>query len=99
MVAGFPEMIETHETLVATANHLNCLALPLGLELIRLAAEPAKSNIGDSLCVDDRGVRVWCWIHSAEDFHNHGKIGDALRAHPVGGKDRSPPHNNSFFTN
>jgi hypothetical protein len=39
MVAGFAEVIESEETLVAEAcNHLNCLVLPFRLELIRLAA-------------------------------------------------------------
>jgi hypothetical protein len=39
MVAGFVEVIEREETLVAEAcNHPNCLVLPLSLELIRLAA-------------------------------------------------------------
>jgi hypothetical protein len=39
MVAGFPEVIEREETLVAAAcNHPNCLGLPFKLELIRLAA-------------------------------------------------------------
>jgi hypothetical protein len=38
MVAGFAEMIEREETLVAEAcNHPNCLVLPFKLELIRLA--------------------------------------------------------------
>jgi hypothetical protein len=39
MVAGFAEVIERKETLVAEArNHPNCLVLPFGLELIRVAA-------------------------------------------------------------
>jgi hypothetical protein len=39
MVAGFAEVIESEETLVAAAcNHPNCLVLPFRLELIRLAA-------------------------------------------------------------
>jgi len=39
MVAGFAEVIEREETLVAEAcNHPNCLVLPFSLELIRLAA-------------------------------------------------------------
>jgi hypothetical protein len=39
MVAGFAEVIEIEETLVAAAcNHPNCLVLPFRLELIRLAA-------------------------------------------------------------
>jgi hypothetical protein len=39
MVAGFAEVIEREETLVAEAcNHPNCLVLPFRLELIRLAA-------------------------------------------------------------
>jgi hypothetical protein len=39
MVAGFPEVVEREETLVAEAcNHPNCLVLPFMLELIRLAA-------------------------------------------------------------
>jgi hypothetical protein len=39
MVAGFAEVIEIEETLVATAcNHPNCLVLPFSVELIRLAA-------------------------------------------------------------
>jgi hypothetical protein len=39
MVAEFPEVTETKETLVAEAcNHPNCLVLPFRMELIRLAA-------------------------------------------------------------
>jgi hypothetical protein len=39
MVAGFEEVIEREETLVAEAcNHPYCLVLPFRLELIRLAA-------------------------------------------------------------
>jgi hypothetical protein len=39
MVAGFAEVIESEETLIAAAcNHPNCLVLPFRLELIRLAA-------------------------------------------------------------
>jgi len=39
MVAGFAEVVEREETLVAEAcNHPNCLVLPLRLELIRLPA-------------------------------------------------------------
>jgi hypothetical protein len=39
MVAGFAEVIDTEETLVATAcNHPNLLVLPFRMELIRLAA-------------------------------------------------------------
>ena len=41
MVAGFVEVIEIEETLVATVcNHPDCLVLPFRLELIRLAAYP-----------------------------------------------------------
>jgi len=39
MVAGFAEVIEREETLIAAAcNHPNCLVLRFSLELIRLAA-------------------------------------------------------------
>jgi hypothetical protein len=39
MVAGFAEVIDREETLVAAAcNHPNCLVLPFSVELIRLAA-------------------------------------------------------------
>jgi hypothetical protein len=39
MVAGFAEVIEREETLVAEAcNHPTCLVLPFRLELIRLVA-------------------------------------------------------------
>jgi len=39
MVAGFAEVIEREETLVAEAcNHPNCLVLPFRLELIQFAA-------------------------------------------------------------
>jgi hypothetical protein len=39
MVAGFAEVIEREETLVAEAcNHPNCLVLTFSVELIRLAA-------------------------------------------------------------
>jgi hypothetical protein len=39
MVAGFAEVIESEETLVAEAcKHPNCLVLPFRLELIRLSA-------------------------------------------------------------
>jgi hypothetical protein len=39
MVAGFAEVAEREEGLVAGAcNHPNCLVLPFSLELIRLAA-------------------------------------------------------------
>ena len=39
MVAGFVEVVEREETLVAEAcNHPNCLVLPFRLELIRVAA-------------------------------------------------------------
>jgi hypothetical protein len=39
MVAGFVEVVESEETLVAEAcNYPNCLVLPFRLELIRLAA-------------------------------------------------------------
>jgi hypothetical protein len=39
MVAGFGEVIEREETLVAAAcNHPNCLVLFFKLDLIRLAA-------------------------------------------------------------
>src|ERR1700730_9208894 len=39
MVAGFAEMTERQETLVAVpCNHPNCLVVPFRLELIRLAA-------------------------------------------------------------
>jgi hypothetical protein len=38
-VAGFVEVVEREETLVAEAcNHPNCLVLPFSLALIRLAA-------------------------------------------------------------
>ncbi|MGA7921465.1 MAG: hypothetical protein WCA38_17535 [Candidatus Acidiferrales bacterium] len=39
VVAGYLEVAETKESLVAVAcNHPDCLVLPFGLELIRLAA-------------------------------------------------------------
>jgi hypothetical protein len=39
MVAGFAEVIEGKDFLVAGAcNHPNCLVLPFSVELIRLAA-------------------------------------------------------------
>jgi hypothetical protein len=39
MVAGFAEVIDREEILVAAAcNHPNCLVLPFRLELIRVAA-------------------------------------------------------------
>jgi len=39
MVAGFADLIETEEGLVAEAcNHPNCLVLPFRIELIRLVA-------------------------------------------------------------
>jgi hypothetical protein len=39
MVAGFAEVIESEEALVAQAcNHPNCLALPFSFNLIRSAA-------------------------------------------------------------
>jgi hypothetical protein len=39
MVAGFPEVTETKETLVAEAcNHPNLVVLPFSFEPIRLAA-------------------------------------------------------------
>jgi len=39
MVAGFAEVAEGREVLVAAAcNHPNCLVLPFSVELIRLAA-------------------------------------------------------------
>jgi len=39
MVAGFPEMIESKESLVAEAcNHPNLLVLPFSLALMRIAA-------------------------------------------------------------
>jgi hypothetical protein len=38
MVAGLAEVVEREESLVAEAcNHPNCLVLPFGLDLIRLA--------------------------------------------------------------
>jgi hypothetical protein len=39
LVAGFAEVIESEETLVAEAcNHPNCLVLPFRLDLVRIAA-------------------------------------------------------------
>jgi hypothetical protein len=39
MVAGFAEVIEREQTLVAEAcNHPNCLVIPFKAELIRCAA-------------------------------------------------------------
>jgi len=39
MVAGFAEVIESEETLVAAAcNHLNCLVLPFRFPMVRAAA-------------------------------------------------------------
>jgi hypothetical protein len=39
MVAGFAEVIEIEETLVAAAcNHPNCLVLPFSFPMVRLAA-------------------------------------------------------------
>jgi hypothetical protein len=57
MVAGFAEVVEREETLVAEAcNHPNCLVLPFTVELIRLAAEPACKVIGWRL-LPSRGQR------------------------------------------
>jgi hypothetical protein len=45
MVAGFAEVIEREETLVAEAcNHPNLLVLPFSFDLIRRAAQPGTDE-------------------------------------------------------